>query len=135
MNVKTNEHRLGVALICVGAGIHLLILELVRLINTYAAKYYAAASEIYVLSCFLCSILIASGVILLLVHRTGIVVALIYGIVSFCLAGVCLFYIAYVVPFSQNIVYQASDWLFVSATCFVGISLVGWAMFNLIKRN
>lgn len=135
MNIKTNDHRLGGPIICVGIGIHLLILELVRLINFYATKYFALASETYMLSCFVCSTLIAAGVILLMLHRVGIVPALILGVVSFCFLGVGLFYSAYVIPFLQNNDFQEIDWLLVSLTCLIGSLFVVWGLFILFKRK
>jgi|SRR5579862_3204166 hypothetical protein len=131
MNVNTNYHRWGWALICVGMGIHLVILELVRLGNSYATKFSTDITGIYLLSCLACSMIIATGIILLTVRWTGIVPALILGIVSFCLGAVCLFYSAYFISDGE---FQM-NWLLVSVICFVGISLVVLGGFNLIKRR
>lgn len=135
MNVNTNDHRRGWALICVAIGIHLLVLELVRLGNSYAAKFSTEIIGIYPISCLACSMMIATGIILLTVRWSGIVPALILGFVSFCFGAVCLFYSAYVTPYSQHERYEVSDWLLVSIICFAGLSLVAWGWFNLVKRK
>ena len=128
MNIKTNSHRSGVSPICVGIGIYILLLELVRLINYFATEYYALASEIYLFSCFICSALITVGIIKM-VRRAGIVVALILGIVSYPILFFSLFYFCpYLVPMMQHSSYEATDWLLFSIICLAGILLVVWGV-------
>jgi hypothetical protein len=130
MNTKTNNHRSGVSPICVGIGIYLLALELVRLINYFVAELSTLTMEIYLLICFVCSALITVGIIKM-VRRAGSVVALILGIVSFPILFFALFYFCpYLVPMMQHWSYEVSDWLLFSIICFAGILLVVWGVVN-----
>jgi len=132
MNIEPNRHRLGVSLGCAGMGIYLLVLESVRLINIFAAEFYALTSVIYLLGCFVCSLLITAGVILFtgMDRQLGIVATLISGIVGFSVLGIALLYCAYLVPYSQHNRFEVSDWLLVSTICLAGVLLVMWGWFN-----
>ena len=138
MNTEIDSHRLGISFICVGIGIYLLALELVRLVNHFAAKLSPLTMEIYALSLFVCSALITVGIIMIVrrdaAKNDNRFSSLILGIVSFPILCIALFYCAYFVPYTQNWNFEAGDWLLFFIICLVGISLVAWGV-NFSRRS
>jgi hypothetical protein len=134
MKPTFNDRRLGASLVCGGIGGYLLVLELVRLVNTFVAELSPLTMEIYLLNCFVCSVLITVGIIKM-VRRVGSVVALILGIVSFPILGIALFYFAYLIPFTEHWRFEVSDWVLFSVICLTGVLLVAWGAVNCRVRK
>ena len=137
MNTKVTGQHLGMALTSVGMGGYLLVLELVRLVNYFAAELYALTPVIYLVSCFVCSVLITVGVFrsTRMVQRVGIVATSILGIVGLCIICVILIYFAYVVPYFQHEHLELIDWVLICSICLVGIMLVVWGANHLVRES
>lgn len=124
--IRQYDHNQGLPLLSIGIGTYLMGLELVRLLNFFCAELSSVTSIIYLLTCVFCSALIASGVIIAskIVRWAGVGVSLVLGAICFCFFGIVLIYGAYLIPFTQHWRLQVSDWLLVSAICFVGVLLL-----------
>jgi hypothetical protein len=128
MSSIASNRRLSVRLSCVGLGIYLIVLELVRLLNYYCAELYAATPYVYGAGCLFSSFLITTSMIILIAGRGGIKIwiALILGVPFFFVIGGTLVYLAYFVPYLQHERFEWSDWLLVCIIFLVGILLVAW---------
>ena len=124
------------ALLCIGVGTYLLVLEAVRILsNFWSSDFALIAPAIFSLTCLVCSLVIASGISLLLFSREPIKLGL---VVACALAGSVLeipilIYLPYFIPYATGPSYTASDWSVLALLVGFAAFCVSYSIFLILR--